>query len=362
LTPGGPDTLTGEVTFPGVSSLSSELTLSANGGTNGTASLLGLTFQVSLSPSVKAATKCRGAIVSAAAKFVQAKAKALQKCEEAKVKGTLAPNTVCKDEPVKTVPAITKASTKLSSTIAKACGGQDKVCGLHVPDSDDIDLDLIGWHIDCPNFENGSCTNPINTCGDIHTCIECISEAAVDQAIGLYYGTLNPTNAKSKDKTEKALNKCQATIGKTAAGFLAAKSKALAKCWGAVNKAGAGTCPDTTAAAAIAAASSKKDAAIKKACLRPDKAPFTPADIGFPATCMDVTPPGGSSCGGVVNGSSLQDLIDCVDCVTEFKVDCADRAAVPAFVAPYPAECNLGTPVATPTVIATPTPTVTATP
>ena len=45
----------------------------------------------------------------------------------------------------------------------------------------------------CPNVENGRCTNAINSCGDIPTCIACISEAAVDQAIGLYYGMLIPT-------------------------------------------------------------------------------------------------------------------------------------------------------------------------
>jgi hypothetical protein len=72
-------------------------------------------------------------------------------------------------------------------------------------------------------------------------------------------------------------------------------------------------------------------------------------DIGFPPNCLDATVP---TCAGVVD--TLQKLVDCVDCVTEFNVDCADRAAVPAFAA-YPAECN-------PTPTITPTPTVTPTP
>jgi hypothetical protein len=329
--------------------------------------------------------KCQAAIIKAAAGFVQAQAKALQKCEASKLKGTLSPDTICKQEPTKTAPAIAKASTKLGSTIAKACGGKNKVCGQLAPDGDDIGLALIGWNIDCPNFENGSCTKPINTCADIPACIECIGDVAVPQAFGLYYGTLNSTDPKSKDKTEKALSKCQATIGKAGSAFLATKSKALAKCWSAVNKAGTGTCPDPKAAATITTASSKRDAAIMKACRHPDKTPFGPADIGFPAVCMDVTPPGETPCGKPVDGSSLQDLIDCVGCVTEFKVECTDRAAVPAFAA-YPPECNpavvtptpavtvtpmrtsspTSTPTATPALTATrtvtPTPTVTSTP
>jgi len=240
----------------------------------------------------KDVAKCQAAIIKAAAGFVQAQAKALQKCEASKLKGTLSPDTICKQEPTKTAPAIAKASTKLGSTIAKACGGKNKVCGQLASDGDDIGLALIGWNIDCPNFENGSCTKPINTCADIPACIECIADVAVPQAFGLYYGTLNPTDPKSKDKTEKALRKCQATIGKAGSAFLATKSKALAKCWSAVSKAGTGTCPDPKAAATITTASSKRGVAIMKACRHPDKTPFGPADIageGRIAVAVDPT-------------------------------------------------------------------------
>src|SRR5438067_1262160 len=174
----------------------------------------------------------------------------------------------------------------------------------------------------------------------------CISEAAIDQAIGLYYGALVPSASTSKDKAEKALNKCQVTLGKEATKFLVAKSKSLAKCWSAVNKAGSGQCPDGVAAAAIAAADSKKQIAIKKACQGPDRLfgtgdDLTRADIGFVDPCLGVAVPGGASCAHAVE--TLGDVIACVDCVTEFNTRCGDRAAVPAFVTPYPAECNRGT-------------------
>jgi hypothetical protein len=43
------------------------------------------------------------------------------------------------------------------------------------------------------------------------------------------------------------------------------------------------------------------------------------------------------SCDGTITG--MQSLIACVDCVTEFKVDCATFATVPALAA-YPPECG----------------------
>jgi hypothetical protein len=105
-----------------------------------------------------------------------------------------------------------------------------------------------------------------------------------------------------------------------------------------------GTCPaaDGKAAGAIAKAESKKIAAICNACGGADKLcgggdDFTPAQIGFATNCPDVTPPGAPSCAHTI--TTLQDVVDCVDCVTEFEVDCAISVAVPALTA-YPTECN----------------------
>src|SRR6185369_13203719 len=111
----------------------------------------------------------------------------------------------------------------------------------------------------------------------IGTCVTCIGENAVDQAVSFYYGSLNPVDPK----TQKALNKCQLAIGKTAAAFFAAKTKALQKCWDTENKnASKGkptvACPpfgagDGKAGDAIAKAQAKTDAAICKACGGADK-------------------------------------------------------------------------------------------
>jgi hypothetical protein len=307
------------------------------------------------------AIKCKAGIVKADAAFVQAKAKALAKCEEAIVKGKL-PAGDCHAD-VKTAKTITKAVAKLTSSIAKACGGKDKVCGT----TGDDDLASIGWSIGtCPNFENGACNGAIANCADIATCLSCIGEAAADRAVGISYDALNASNPK----TQKELNKCQVAIGKATKDFFVAKSKALAKCWGKVNgNKATNPCPvpgDGKAAAAIAKAETKKRTTICKACGGADKlcngvGDQTPTAIGFPAQCPASTIPGGASCAGAV--TTLSDLVDCVDCINEFAVDCADRSAVPAFVSPYPAECNpVVGPTATPTVTETPTPTDTETP
>ncbi|HEY2387243.1 MAG TPA: hypothetical protein VGK30_09800 [Candidatus Binatia bacterium] len=323
-----------------------------------TASVAVLVVIASRGTAAAEAVKCETAIVNAASVFVQAKIKALGACEQTVIKGKLPQGTDCHADP-KAAAAIGKATTKLTSTVAKACGGKDKTCGT----ADDDALASIGWSIaQCPNLENGGCTSGIADCGGIGTCIGCIGEQAVDQANALYYGS----RLASDPKTQKALNKCQGTIGKAAATFLAAKSKLLAKCFAAVAKAGSGTCPDAKAATALAKASTKESAAIAKACEGPDKTvgtgdDLTPAQIGFPTTCLDASVP---ICAGPV--TTLQQLIDCVDCVTEFKVDCVVAAAVPAFVSPYPSQCNQGTLPATPTATvtasagATPTVTVTA--
>jgi len=146
--------------------------------------------------------------------------------------------------------------------------------------------------------------------------------------------------------------KCQRTIAKEAQKFLAKKSKELQKCWDKRLKGDhADTCPDAaaplgtparTAADKIARVEAKMQAKLCNACGGADKLcdgvdDFLPGTIGFPTTCDVVMIPGGASCAGAVN--TLQDLVGCVACVTEFKVDCMDAAQVPEFV-PYPPECN----------------------
>jgi hypothetical protein len=291
-------------------------------------------------------TKCKQGIAKASAKYVQGRSKALQKCEDSKTKGKLPAGQVCTTE-TKTQMSLSKLDTKLHSDVAKVCGGTDKICGT--PDGDDS-MASIGWPAACPDFESSSCNNLISNCNDVSDCLECINDVAVDQAIALYYASLQ----QGQFGTNSVTNKCQQAIGKATAKFLQAKSKALQKCWDARLKGlHNNACPvpgDGKAAATILNAETKKVQAICKACGGPDKlcdnnADLSPnPDIGFvttcPSVCNAVTTPAAcaTTCGAPI--VVLSDLVTCVDCMTEFKVDCMDALAVPEFVSPLPAECN----------------------
>jgi cysteine-rich repeat protein len=291
--------------------------------------------------------ECQQAIAKSGAKYAQARTKALAKCEIAKVTGKLPLSTVCTTE-MTTAAKLTKAATKLSSAIAKACGGDDRTC-------DGVGDDDAEWPSACPDFESRGCTNTVGPgCGGIATCLQCVHDAAIDQAIALYAADLALPSA------DAIVGKCQKTIIKASQAFLISKSKALQKCWGAVMK-GTATAPcpspgNGKAAAAIQKAEDKKVAAICKACGGADKmcgggGDLAPGAIGFVSSCPDVTKPGtGTSCGAAI--ADLQSLVDCVDCVTEFKVDCMDALQVPEYVSPLPAECNPPTPTPTSTPVA----------
>jgi hypothetical protein len=307
---------------------------------------------VVLAPNAHAdAIKCQRGILKESGKFAQARMKVLKKCEENKLKGKLPGATVCTFEP-KTSEALTKASTKLAAGINKSCGGADKVCGAG---GDDDSLASIGWPGVCPDFEGQGCNNTITNCNDITTCLSCVNSEAIDQAISLYYDDAAPSSPGT------VTNKCQIAIGKASAAFFASKTKALGKCWDArLNSKHANSCVppavgDGKYLAAIAKATIKKDDTITKAC-----STLSAATIGFASHCPTVVvPPAGPACAAPI--TDYNSIITCVDCVTEFKVDCEVDLAVPAFVA-YPAQCVSVPPTPTPTATATPTPTATKTP
>ena len=164
--------------------------------------------------------------------------------------------------------------------------------------------------------------------------------------------------------TASPLNSCQRAIGSAPTQFVESKSKALQKCWDARLKGlHSNSCPtpgDGIAAGRIQRAQVKAMGAICRRCGGSDLAcdgagDFTPAQIGFVGTCPSVTVPGGSSCGGPIN--SLQDLVACVDCVSEFKVDCADALTVPGFES-YPTQCNVQVGTTSTTISSTTTTTI----
>jgi YVTN family beta-propeller protein len=292
-------------------------------------------------PGDPACAKCQRAIVKEGAKYSQARSKTLVRCELAKVKGSLPPATDCA---VETADKLAKASGKLASAVAKACGGSDKACGGVL--TNEITPAAAGFPATCPDFEGLGCTNAITDCSGVVTCLQCVGNAAIDQAMDLYFDDLIPTTSGTDE------NRCQQAIGKETQKFLAAKAKEIAKCWdsrikgkhGALcpNPAGAPGSPARKAADKIAKAEAKARASICKACGGVDQncdgiGDLTPGAIGSAASCPSVTVPGGPSCAATI--STMDDVVDCALCVTEFKVDCVDRNQVPGLVA-FPDECN----------------------
>lgn len=299
------------------------------------------------------ALRCRQAISREIAKFVKTKSGILKQCKQSAVqRGAPASPVECpltaQDD------RINAAAQKLKDGIAAACGGKNRLCNVaDVGANADEPLVDIGWDIGaCPDLGGQGCTNPIADCNDIGTCAACIAHQAVDRASELSYDLL----VASEFGTRSPVNKCQVAIGKAATAFLQAKSSLLQACWNKVLTGKDGFtsppgCPATDAMtlAKLAKAEQKKIADICKACGAGGDADrdgvcdapagaFAPAAIGFEPDCPDATVPGsGISCVAPVN--DLASLIACVDCVTEFEVDCVTDLGVPSQTT-YPAECT----------------------
>src|SRR5262249_21363645 len=131
-----------------------------------------LLAHVTAPTAVAEAVSCKRTIARAGAQFGRAKLHALQKGRDAVLNGK-SPGT-CPDG--KASQAISKATAKLKAAIAKRCGGGDGDC---TTTGDNDSLASIGWNLgSCQNFESGSCTNALNNCADVATCVLCINEAA----------------------------------------------------------------------------------------------------------------------------------------------------------------------------------------
>ncbi len=326
--------------------------------------------------------KCSRTIAKESAKYRATVSKVIAKCKTnviTKVGGS--PGGLCPDGPG--AQKIADSALKMKAKIAGACGGSDRVCGT--PDGDD-GLASIRWNIGtCMGFEGQCLGIAISDCGGIGDCLECIGNEQVEQALDdLLYdqfesGDFYPNNGVEPQKT---LNKCQVTIAKSAAKFLTAKEKILNKCWDAKLKGKDGfndsvKCPDTDpktgsgnppaspgdvkTVEAIKKAEQKKVAAICKACGAGGDAnkdglcdvppgfllddivatvPFDCPDVQVPPNAVH---PAGLDC-NAITVTDLQSYVDCIDCVLEFKADCATDAGVgdsaPALGIDYPAECS----------------------
>ena len=285
-------------------------------------------------------TLCKRALSSESAKYTRTVTQALEKCEDAKVAGTLPPATVCSaDQGV--MSAISNAQQKLDRKVAIRCGGDDHTCGT----PDDATLVSIGWGAigTCPGLKGASCGNAISNCGDISTCLACVGQAAASQTVALDYGNLN----SAEFGTNSATNLCQRSLGQASTKFFLDRLKALQKCWdGRLRGKHANACPDPgdgKAVTRIAHAEESKQTRICRACGGADHQcgggdDLTTGQVGFAAMCSDETAPSDNqSCGAAV--ADMSGVVTCVDCAGTFESDCVADLGVSALV-PYPQDCS----------------------
>jgi hypothetical protein len=321
--------------------------------------------------------------------FLKNVSKALDKCKISVVtKGVPATLGDCPDAGASA--KIARATSKLKSKIERTCGGRNRTCSaFDTGTAVDVPLADINWNIgECMNFEAGSfadCSMPINDCSDIGECLTCIGSAAVDQGVArLIYDGFNPmqffANSGNVTRTQR---RCQQSIARESLKFFQRKQKILSKCWDSKLAGKAGyvdgqPCPDTDPntgntgpLAKIRALELKKIDNICKRCggggdrnrdglCDEVNAPVNGLNlslgdiVSLPFSCplASLPPsalhPGGLDCGAIGSPppeiTTLQEYIDCIDCIYEFKAECASRAAVgdgnPGLGIAYPSECN----------------------
>ena len=318
--------------------------------------------------------KCQSAVLKFSANYERARIKAIDKCEQDNLKGKNSPPLVCPDEDAKAVLKISKALEKLEKQISVQCCGKDKTCGAGSGADADLPLSAIGWDVFlgsrcdggvndgqpcfnddncpggvgdvppagvcvstnvCPNIESSqACDLPVAGMQDVAACLACIGDLATDQAIGFSYASLKTPGA------DKKVELCKREM-KKATLFYDKFRNFMRVCQDKVAKGKApGPCPDAAIAPMLQKERDKLLAAIAKKCGGPDKAfgggnDYHPDLLGLPVSCPGVTVPGGSACAQQIR--TVADFADCLVCMNEYKVLCADAAAGPGSL---PAICN----------------------
>jgi hypothetical protein len=341
----------------------------------------------------EADVRCARTINKEHGRYVRAVAKTMDKClRSVLTKGQ--PATLAECPTAVDAGRIAVAAAKMRRKVETRCGGRNRTCGAADAGPDaDTPLAAIDWDIGrCMNFERGSfanCDNVIDHCGDVVDCLQCIADTAIDQGIGkLLYERFNPQQFfASSGSVTRVQRRCLETVTKESLKFLDKKEKLLNKCWdsklrGRPGFTGSDPCPDADpnlgpsgqnkTVEKIRQLELRKIAAICKRCGGgADRDNDGVCDqvgavvsggvtiglddiVTLPFTCPPaVVPPsdlnpGGLDCGAIgspaPNITTLQEYIDCIDCVMQFKGDCVARSSVgdgnPAAGVTYPAECN----------------------
>ena len=238
---------------------------------------------------------CRRALAKVANKYGAAYVKTSSKCWLQVLAGKI--TGPCPDS--KAFDKLGKSDVSTRAALTKACSG------LTVADA--------GFPANCPGIDNNY-GDPLASIDDVITCVMNVQARAA-------YSWTDSTFTKLSGGDSSAL-KCRTAVGKTHAKLYGTLSKILAKCEDDVLKEKImGPCPDFSLFFKIIDVGIKADAAVCKACGGADKTcdgvdDVTAADIGITA-CENF-----SGCGAPV--STLEDMNNCLRCVTGSRTLCAD--------------------------------------
>ncbi len=143
--------------------------------------------------------RCQLAINKGASKYIQTRAKVLQKCWDASLRGAHA--NPCPDPgDGRALDLLAKAEARKLDTICRSCGGPDKSCN----GVGDLTPAAIGFAPTCPAVApvgGPTCAGPVSTLSDLVGCIDCVADfktdcpdaAAVPELVNPYPATCNPS-------------------------------------------------------------------------------------------------------------------------------------------------------------------------
>jgi hypothetical protein len=292
--------------------------------------------------------KCRRAIAKNAAGFEAKRIKALQKCRDGVLKdgGGACPDAKATDKIAKALAKaeekITKDCAGLSLTDMNFAGLANQCSGGDFPGTPcDTSADCAGGGtcapVDfCPSVQNDSKVEPfgliaatdcyfaLSDAASVADCVTCVGEQVVDQLISDYFDTANPPSA------DKAVLKCQRTLGKAAASHYAKVRKALQKCEDNVLKTGSGSCPDAKATDKINKSKAKLADKITKDC--GDDPTRVQAFVLSQIVGRSGRPNG--SCATL--NSDAASIADAIECLTAGAAECNDALGIGS----SPASCN----------------------
>lgn len=314
--------------------------------------------------------KCHSAIIKFSRLYEDKRINAVNKCEQNNLKGINVPALDCPTGDVLALDKIGKALALLDKQIATNCCGKDKTCGAGTGDDADLALSAIGWSglanrcvggtLDgnkcsiasdcpgggtcspadfCPSLENNAACGSIALAnpGDITDCVACTGNLATDQSLSFSYDSLKAPGAdKPAELCKREMTKATLFYRKSRS-FLRICSDKVAK--GTLT----GPCPDVDTAAKLQNEETKLLSAIAKKCGGADKA-FGGGDdlaldlVGAPISCPGLDAPGATpNCNQQL--VTVQDWAECLACLNDYKVACADDLAARNAGA-YDAECN----------------------